>query len=136
MARPDKVYVRFRGVVAADLTGAWGDATTPDLLCVDLDASGQLIAAVATGDAVGVIWTPEGKQDESVPDFNVALAGSVMTVFVAAEIVGAIDGFAAGDGVFSIAAGDVDDGTAGTQRIGIMADSDEGGDRLILNVSL
>lgn len=133
MARPDKVYARFRGVVAANLTGVWGDATTPDLICVDVDASGQLVAAGA-GAAKGVIWTPEGKSDSSVANFNVALAGSVMTVFVAAEFTGDLDALVAGDEVFTAAAGDVTE-TGPGQMIGFIADSDEGGDRLILNVS-
>lgn len=137
MARPDKVYTRFRGVVAADLTGVWGDTTTPDLICVDIDANGQLVAAGA-GAAKGVIWTPEGKSDDSVADFNVALAGSVMTVFTSAEIVGTLDAtpLTAGDEVWSAAAGDVTetDPGVGGQMIGFMADSDEGDDRLILRV--
>lgn len=133
MARPDKVYVRFRGVVAANLTGVFGD-TTPDLIAVDLDASGQLVAAAA-GEAKGIIWTPEGKASTDVANFNVALAGSVMTVFVAAEFVSdawASPVLAAGDDVFSAAAGDV--ATTGTQLVGFMVDSDEGGDRLVVNI--
>ncbi len=132
MARPDKVYARFRGVVAANLTGVWGDATTPDLICVDIDASGQLVAAGA-GAVKGVIWTPEGKSDDSVADFNVALAGSVMTVFTEAEFVGNLDALVAGDEVFSAAAGDVTE-TGPGQMIGFIVDSDEGDDRLILRV--
>jgi hypothetical protein len=138
MAKPDKVYTRFRGVVAANLTGVWGDATNPDLICVDIDASGNLVAAGANL-AKGIIWTPEGKSDDSVANFNVALAGSVMTVFVNAEFVGTFDGtppLVAGDEVWAAAAGDVvdvDPGVGG-QLIGFMAASDEGDDRLILNV--
>lgn len=133
MARPDKVYVRFRGVVAANLTGVFG-STVPDLICVDVDGNGQLVAAGAAA-AKGVIWTPEGKSDPSVANYNVALAGSVMTVFQRAEFVS--DVWASptlddGDDVFSAAAGDV--ATTGTQQIGIMVDSDEGGDRLILMI--
>ncbi len=131
MARPDKVYTRFRGVVAADLTGVFGDATTPDLIAVDIDGSGQLIAAGA-GEAKGVIWTPEGKANTDVANYNVALAGSVMTVFVAAEIVETE--FSAGDEVFSAAAGDSTT-TGPGQMLGFVVDSDEGGDRLVLNVT-
>lgn len=138
MARPDKVYVRFRGVVAANLTGVWGDATDPDLICVDLDASGNLVAAGA-GAAKGVIWTPEGKSDSSVANYNVALAGSVMTVFVNAEFTGTFDGtpaLVAGEEVWSAASGDVVDAAPGVggQLIGFMAASDEGDPRFILNV--
>lgn len=133
MARPDKVYTRFRGVVAADLTGVFGD-TVPDLICVDIDGNGQLVAA-ALDSVKGIIWTPEGKASPDVADFNVAKAGSVMTVFVAAEFVSdawASPALAAGDEVFSAAAGDV--ATTGTQLVGFMVDSDEGGDRLVVNV--
>lgn len=135
MARPDKVYVRFRGVVASNLTGVWGDATTPDLVCVDIDASGQLVAAGA-GAAKGVIWTPEGKSDSGVANFNVALAGSVMTVFVNAEFVGDLNALVAGDEVWSAAAGDVTevDPGVGGQLIGFIADSSEGDARLVLSI--
>lgn len=133
MARPDKVYVRFRGVVAANLTGVFG-STVPDLICVDIDANGQLVAAAA-GAAKGIIWTPEGKASPDVANFNVALAGSVMTVFTRAEFVSDVWASPAlddGDDVFSAASGDV--ATTGTQQIGFMVDSDEGGDRLIVAI--
>lgn len=143
MARPDKVYTRFRGVVAANLTGIWGDDAAPDLINVTVDGSGLLVAA-DQGLALGVIWTPEGKSDPSVANFNVALAGSVMTVFVCAEFVGTFTEAAtaaaltAGEGVWSIDDGSVDDAAPGAgvvQRIGTMVASDEGDTRLFLNVS-
>lgn len=141
MARPDKVYSRFRGVVASNLTGVWGDNAAPDLINVKLDASGLLVAA-DQGEAIGVIWTPEGKASTGVANYNVALAGSVMTVFVCAEFVGTFDEAAtaaaltAGEGVWSIDAGSVDDAATAspTQKIGFMVASDEGGPRLFLNV--
>lgn len=137
MARPDKVNVRFRGKVLADLTGNWGD-TVPDLICVDIDAAGLLVASAA-GVAKGVIWTPEGKSDPGVADYNVAKAGSVMTVFVSAEFVGtfASPALVAGEQIWSAAAGDVVDAAPANpaQKIGFMAASDEGDPRLILNVS-
>lgn len=144
MARPDKVYARFRGVVAANLTGIWGDDAAPDLICVDINGSGQLVAA-AQGLAKGVIWTPEGKASPEVANYNVALAGSVMTVFTMAELVGSFTentsgaALTAGESVWSIAAGSVDDAAPGAgvvQKIGFMVDSDVGGDRLVLNVSV
>lgn len=130
MSRPDKVTARFRGVMAADLTGTFGDATTPDLVAVDIDASGQLVAAGA-GAAKGVIWTPEGKANPDVANFNVAVAGSVMTVYQIAEIVET--NLSAGDEVFSAAAGDITT-TGPGQMLGFVVDSSEGGDRLVLNV--
>lgn len=141
MARPDKVYARFRGVVAANLTGVWGDDAAPDLINVAVNGSGLLVAA-GKGLAEGVIWTPEGKANPDVANYNVALAGSVMTVFVIAEFVGTFDedtsaaALTAGEGVWSIAAGSVDDAApaAPTQKIGQMVASDEGGVRLFLNV--
>ena len=54
MARFDKIDVRFRGVVSVDITGVFGD-TVPDLVMVDLDASGELVVS-AVGVAKGVIW--------------------------------------------------------------------------------
>jgi hypothetical protein len=140
MARPDKVYASWRGVVAgSNLTGVWGDATAPDLICVDIDASGLLIASGADA-AKGVIWTPEGKSESGVANFNVALAGSVMTVFTQAQFTGTFDGtpaLTAGDEVWAAAAGDVVDSAPGVggQLIGFMAASDENDVRLILNVS-
>lgn len=129
MSRPDKVYTRFRGVVAADLTGQFG--SDDDLIAVAIDGNGQLVAAGA-GAAKGVIWTPEGKANPDVANFNVATAGSVMTVFVDAEFVET--GFEAGDQLRSAASGNVSDST-GAQVIGFVVDSDEGGDRLVLRVT-
>lgn len=138
MARPDKVYVRFRGVVAANLTGVWGD-TVPDLICVDLDGSGLLVAAGA-GLAKGVIMTTEGKASPDVANYNVALAGQPYTVFVSAEFVSdawASPTLTAGESIWSGAAGDVVDSVPANpaQKIAWMAASDEGNPRLILNVS-
>jgi len=137
MARIDKVYVRFRGVVASNITGVFGD-TVPDLACVDLDASGLLVVSAAA-QAKGVIWTPEGKSDSGVANFNVALAGSVMTVMIAAEITGDIlsPTLTAGDEIWSAAAGDVVDSVPANpaQLIGYSVASSEGDPRLILNVA-
>jgi hypothetical protein len=142
MARPDKVYTRFRGVVATAITGVWGDDAAPDLACVMLDASGNLVVA-DQGEALGVIWTPEGKAHDGVANYNVAAAGSVMTVFVQAEFVGAFDentssdAVTVGDLIFSDAAGatTVTPPAAPTQQIGFMVASSEGDPRVILNVA-
>lgn len=144
MARPDKVYVRFRGTPASNLTGVWGDDAAPDLICVKLDSNGKLVAS-GQGEALGVVWTPEGKAHPDVANFNVALATQVYTVFVIAEFVGSFTenstgaALTVGEGVWSIAAGSVDDAAPGAgtvQKIGHMAYSDEGGPRLFLNIGM
>ena len=144
MARPDKVYVRFRGTPAANLTGVWGDDTAPDLINVKLDGSGLLVAA-DQGEAIGVVWTPEGKASFDVANANVALAGAPVTVFVAAEFVGTFDeastaeALTAGEGVWSADSGTISDSAPGSgvvQQIGFMVASDEGDTRLVLNVVL
>lgn len=143
MARVDKVYTRFRGVVASALTGQFGSDAAPELICVNIDGNGQLVAA-AQGLAVGVIDCTEGKQDPSVANYNVAAAGSVVTVYVDAEFVGAFDenvtsgSFQAGERIWTIASGQTDDAAPGAglvQQIGFVVDSDQGGNRFILNVS-
>lgn len=143
MARVDKVYVRFRGVVASALTGQFGSDAAPELICVNIDGNGQLIAATQ-GNAIGVIDCTEGKSDPSVANYNVAAAGSVVTVFVDAEFVGDFTentssaSLTAGERVWSIASGQIDDAAPGAgeiQQIGFMVDSDQGGARFILNVS-
>ena len=142
MARIDKVTVRFRGVVATDITGIWGDDAAPDLCCVIVNSSGLLIVSTA-GDAEGVIWTPEGKSDTGVANYNVALAGSTMTVLVNAELVGTFDedtsadAILVGESIWSGAAGTIVNSVpaAPTQKIGFMAASSSGDPRLVLNVS-
>lgn len=134
MARFDKIDVRFRGVVSVDITGVFGD-TVPDLVCVDLDASGELVVS-AVGVAKGVIWTPEGKSDSGVANYNVALAGSVMTVMVFGEIVGPIASptLTAGETIWSGAIGDVVDSApaAPAQIVGFMMASSAGDPRLVI----
>jgi hypothetical protein len=137
MAQFDKVLVRFRGVVASNITGVFGD-TVPDLACVDIDGSGELVVSAA-GVAKGVIWTPEGKSDTGVANYNVALAGSTMTVLVYGEIVGDIASptLTAGETIWSAAAGDVVDAAPAkpAQKVGFMAASAEGDPRLIIAVA-
>jgi hypothetical protein len=138
MARFDKIgQGRFRGVVAANLTGVWGSAAL-ELICVEIDASGNLVAAGA-GAAKGIIDCTEGKSDSSVANFNVALAGDVYTVLVEGEITGPLDGtpaLVAGDEVWSAAAGDVVDVAPGVgqQLLGFVVAGSDGEDRLIINI--
>lgn len=138
MARPDKIMGRFRGVVAAAITGQFGDATAPDLALVMSDASGNLIVATE-GIAEGVIWTPEGKASTEVANYNVAAAGSVMTVFTLAEFsdVESETLFAAGDTLWSSAAGDaVIAAPTIKQRVGVVYANEKGTERLVFNIAL
>jgi len=134
MARFDKIDVRFRGVVSVNITGTFGD-TVPDLVMVDLDASGELVVS-PVGTAKGVIWTPEGKSDPGVANYNVALAGSVMTVMVYGEITGSIASptLTAGETIWSAAVGDVVDSVPANpaQIVGFMMASSEGDPRLVI----
>lgn len=105
VARLNYVHARTRAVVAADLTGVFGDATTPNLILVDIDASGELVAA-AEGAAMGVIDTTEGKRDATSATFNVAPAGKAYTVMAQVEFTDA-DDLTAGDTLYAAAGGDV-----------------------------
>lgn len=136
MSRPDKVYVRFRGHVKSDtaITGLFG--TGSDLVCVTVDGSGDLVLA-GSGLAEGVIWTPEGKADTGVANYNVAAAGAMMTVYVIAEFVGT--GLTVGNKIWSKAVGDVQTTatSAPIQQIGMVVNNDpaKGDERLFVNIS-
>lgn len=136
MARFDKIgQGRFRGVVDSNLTGLWGSAAL-ELICVDIDASGLLVAAGANS-AKGIIDCTEGKSDSSVANFNVALAGDTYTVLMEGEITGPLDGtpaLTAGDEIWAAALGDVVDvDPTGGQKIGWVVAGGDGEDRLIIN---
>lgn len=105
MARLNYSHASFRGVPAANLTGLFGDSTTPNLIFVNIDASGNLIAG-SEGDAIGVIDCTEGKKDPSLANYNVAQAGLSYTVFTTAEFTDA-DDLSAGDELWTAASGDV-----------------------------
>jgi len=136
MSRPDKVYARFRGHVKSDtaITGLFG--TGSDLVCVTTDGSGDIVLA-GEGLAEGVIWTPEGKADSGVANFNVAAAGAVVTVYTNAEFVGT--GLTVGDKIWSTAVGDVQNSATSvpTQQIGMVVNNDpaKGGERFVVNIS-
>lgn len=144
--KPDQVPegAKFRATAAAALdgvAGAWGDG---DMLCVALDASGNLVAAAATT-AIGVIWTPEGRKDpaDGTTTFKDVIGGKKYTVitgtaeFVEAEV-GTSPALSAGDFVHAAAAGDVStSGGAGAIHIGmVIADqaSTPNGSRLVVDV--
>lgn len=136
MSRPDKVTGRFRGVVKSDtaITGLYG--TGADLVNVTTDAGGELVLA-GQGLAEGVIWTPEGKADSGVANFNVAAAGTVVTVYTHAEFVDT--GLTVGDKVWSDAAGDIATSATAvpTQQIGmvVLNDPAKGGERFVINIA-
>lgn len=134
MARIDKSLVSFRGIVTANLTGVWGDSTTPNLINVAKDSNGKLVAA-GESTAEGVIDTTEGKASSDVANYNVALAGDVYTVHVIAQIVECND-LAAGETIWSVASGDIATAAATTEQIiGNVYAGDNGVDRVFLNVS-
>ena len=101
---------KFRATAASAMdgqVGTWGDA---DMLCVDFDASGDLIVSVA-GTGEGVIWTKEGRKPLSDGTENEVIGGRKYTVFTFCELVEAETStptLAAGDLLYASAAGIVD----------------------------
>jgi len=131
---------KFRAVASASIdatAGAWGDG---DMLCVDLDASGELILSTLL-DCVGVIWTPEGRRaTDAGTSEKLVIGGKKYTVFFQCELVeaeiGASPALSAGDQVFAVAAGDVD--VTATPGIGAVWIGHVmlGGNRIFINVNL
>jgi len=136
--RPDKAPEggKFRATAAAALdgtAGAWGDA---DMLCVNFDANGDLIASAATT-GVGVIWTKEGRKPLSDGTENQVIGGRKYTVFTFAEFVeaetAASPALSAGDALYATASGDVTTTPGvGDIYIGTVLG---GGSRLLINVN-
>lgn len=142
MARPDKVYASYRGIVSAvAIAGQFGAAAaSEDLALVKRDGSGNLVVATQ-GDAEGIIWTPEGKASSSVASFLSAAAGAKMTVFTMAQFTDVEGdlGLTAGAVLWSTAAGDVVFAVpaAPIQKVGFVMLNDTGVDlRLVMNISL
>lgn len=133
MARPDKVFVAFRGIVATNIGGVFGDG---DLVTVKNDGSGKLVVAGA-GEAEGVIWTPEGKSDSSVSNFKTVTTNQVVTVYQIAQFTDTT-GLADGDVIWTAASGDVvtsePAATATRQKIGMVFTGDNTESRLMINV--
>lgn len=133
MARPDKVFVAFRGIAATNIGGVFGDT---DLVCVKNDGSGKLVVAGA-GEAEGVIWTPEGKSDSGVTNFKTVTTDQVVTVYAIAQFTGTT-GLADGDVIWTAASGDVVTSepatTATRQKIGMVFTGDNTESRLNINV--
>lgn len=127
---------KFRAVAAAALdgtAGAWGDA---DMLCVALDASGDLIVSSA-GTGIGVIWTKEGRKPLSDGSENEVIGGRKYTVLTFAELVeaeiGSSPALSEGDDIYATALGDVTTTPAvGDIYIGSVLG---GGSRLLVNVN-
>lgn len=125
---------KFRAKAATALdgqVGTWGDA---DMLCVNFNSSGEIIASeVSTG--IGVIWTKEGRKPLSDGSENEVIGGKKYTVLTFAELVEAetsTPALAAGDHLYASATGIVDTTPAvGDVYMGtVMGD----GSRIVINV--
>ena len=125
MARLNHLHASFRAVVAADLAGVFGDTSSPNLVLVDIDGNGQLVAA-GEGSAIGVIDTTEGKKDPTLANYTTALAGRSYTVMVQGEITDA-DDRTAGETLWAAAAGAVATAAPATvQVVGKVVEKDNG----------
>jgi hypothetical protein len=112
------------------------------MLCVALDASGQLILAT-NDDVVGVIWTPEGRKVAADDSHKDVIGDRKYTVFTRAEFVevdtAASPALTAGDKIYATANGDVlDTGmTTGDVFVGaVIADANDAGGRLLIDIGL
>ena len=129
---------KYRATAAAALDGEAGVWGLDDLLCVKLDASGDLILATA-GACDGVIWVPEGRKQISEVTQNEVIGGRKYTVFTFAELVDTDTAtgpaaWVAGDIFYGTAAGDVLESasaTAGDIYIGAVL----GDGRFILDIN-
>lgn len=139
--RPDKMPDggKFRAKAAAALNaqaGLWGDG---DMLCVQLNTSGEIIVAATLADAEGVIWTPEGRRSD-IANYKSVMGGKHYTVFTFAEFVEVEVGntspaLSAGDSVWATTGGDVVvEGSAATGAIYIGSVLD-GGSRMLVNIN-
>ncbi len=128
---------KFRATAATaldDTVGAWGDA---DMLCVQFDASGDLIVSAAGDNCDGIIWTKEGRKE--VTDDGKVIGGRKYTVFTFCELVdadvGSSPALSEGDAMYATANGDVlasGSASAGDIYVGTVLN---GGGRMIVNVN-
>lgn len=147
MSRPETVVDegRFRAVAAASLNGETGTFGTTDgdgvgdLLAVALDSNGSLVLADADA-CDGVIYVPEGRRSNhrvTEVEQKTVIGGKTYTVFeraIIAEMEMGEDPLAAGDRVYSAAAGGISTSPSG-QYLGVVVPNPvTGGLRLILRV--
>ena len=130
---------KFRAFAAAALDGVSGAFGRGDLLCVALNASGELVVGTATT-AIGVILTSEGKRDNTHANFKKVVGGVPYTVLRRA-ILSECDQWAsptavAGDTYYATAAGDVTKTIAtAAVRIGHVVKGDgTGGTKFVLDI--
>lgn len=114
---PEGGKFRATAAVAIDATAAiWGGAAgSLSLLCVSVNASGELILSTATL-CDGVIDVTEGRRESAtgLANFRQVIGGKRYTVIKRGQIQEIEDGtLAAGDRLYAIAAGDVRVGKAG-----------------------
>lgn len=154
MSRLDHVVDegRFRAVASATLdgeTGTWGTTDSDgvgDLLCVQVDASGELVLADADN-CDGVIWVPEGRRNSfrtTGPQYandaalKTVVGGKTYTVFeraIIAEMETGEDPIEAGDRLYSDAAGAVTT-TPGGVYLGVaLPNPVTGGVRFLLRIA-
>ncbi len=102
---------KFRATAASAMDGQVGTWGKADMLCVDLDSSGELITS-ELGTGMGVIWVPEGRTDGTVTNpANEVMGGRKYTVFRFVELVeaeGSTPALTAGDNLYAGADGIVD----------------------------
>ncbi len=124
---------KFRAKAATALDAQAGVRGSTDMLCVDFDASGDLVLGAAGDNCIGVIWTNEGRIAVSVP--AAVIGGKKYTVFTFAEFTEAdlasSPALSAGDEIYCTAGGDITlTPAAGDIYIGAVID-----DRLVINVN-
>ncbi len=130
---------KFRAFAASALNGvagAWGNA---DMLCVQFDASGDLVVSAAGDNCDGIIWTKEGRKVLADSSENEVIGGRKYTVFTNCELVEAENGsspaLSAGDALYATANGDVlASGAAGAGDI-FIGTVIRGGSRVVINVN-
>jgi len=138
---PEGGKVRLTAAAALDgVAGAWGDG---DMLCVALNAAGEIILAT-NNDVIGVIWTPEGRKTPATGSAHKnVIGGRKYTVFSRAEFVesevGSSPTLTNGDLIYATALGDVliVGMAVGDQFVGyVAADLNGTGSRLVVDIGL